>query len=354
VFGNVLGGLLTGFVLLPMAGTERTLLAFGLLGLMFGLALRSVGRRIASVVVRFACISLLAIAAVASFPRPGELYAAMHTPPFAGGTARFVEGFDSVVFTWQNGEQMRNYINGQGHGYRPGPLYYAEAIEGLTFAPNPRRVLVIGFGAGSTTEAALLPPEVQQVTLVELSGSLIENLRNFPVTKRILDDRRVNLAIDDGRRFLERSGEKFDAILMDPLRTTTAYSNNLHSRQFFSLCARHLTDGGVLMVGGVGDDAVIPRTVVEEFPHVRVYPSFSLASKTPMRQNRERLERMLGSFDAEMQAAIWSLAQDAIDGRMLAAASSAYPTNNDWHPASEYYLGMQFRRLLSRLIPPHP
>lgn len=353
VFGNVLGALLTGFVLLPLAGTERTVLAFALLGLMFGLAPRTVGRRSVPGAARFACVSVLVIAAVASCPRPGELYAAMHTPPFASGTARFVEGFDSVVFTWQNGEQMRNFINGQGHGYRPGPLFYAEAIEGLTFTPSPRKVLIIGFGAGSITEAALLPSEVQQVTLVELNASLIENLRKFPVTNRILGDRRVTLVIDDGRRLLERSGERFDAILMDPLRTTTAYSNNLHSRQFFSLSARHLTPGGVLMVGGVSDSAVIPRTLLEEFPYVRAYPSFSLASKASMRQNHDRLERMLGSFDPEMQAAIWSLAQDAVDGATLVAATSDYPSNQDWRPVSEYYLGLQFRRLLSKIVRPH-
>ncbi len=344
VLGNVLGGLITGFVLLPSIGSEMTVLAFGSVGLLFGLAPLGVGGRRVHGVYRLACTVILVAGAAAVFPGRGALYAAMHTPPFASGTVRFEEGTDSVVFTYEDRGRLVNFINGQGHGYRPGPLFLAEAIEGLTYARSPRKVLVIGFGAGSSTEAALIPNEVDKVTVVELCGSLITNLRKFPAIRNILDDRRVGLVIDDGRRFLLRAPDQFDVILMDPLRTTTAYSNNLHSRQFFALAAKHLTPGGILMVGGVEDSLVIPRTLLQEFPYVRTYLSYSLASKTPLRQNRPRLERLLGTFPVDTQAAIWSQAQDALEGRALVEATSPYPVNQDWQPASEYYLGLQLRQ----------
>jgi predicted membrane-bound spermidine synthase len=346
VIGNVLGGLLTGFVLLPAAGTEMTVLAFGALGLLFGLAPRTIGNRDAPGFYRIAGVLLLLLGAIAVFPRPGKLYAVMHEMPFTRGNAHFEEGFDAVVFTYQDGEQFLNFINGQGHGYRPAPLFYAEAIEGLTFAASPRNVLVIGFGAGSITEAVLIPPEVQRVTVAELCGSAIANLRKFPVFDKILGDKRIHVVLDDGRRFLQGSGEQFDAILMDPVRTTTAYSNNLHSRQFFALAADHLTPGGILMVGGVGESRVIPRTLLEEFPYVLAYENFSLASKAPLRQNRERLERLLGSFPVEMQAAIWARMQDPLEGKALTRATAGCPVNQDWRPASEYYLGLQLRQWL--------
>ncbi len=345
--GNVLGGLLTGFVLLPLAGTERTVLVFGSLGLLFGLASGASHKTLLPAFTRLAGVLLLLVVAAAIFPRPGKLYAAMHQAPFSSGSARFEEGLDAVVLTYEAGEQLRNFINGQGHGYRPGPLFFAEAIEGLTFTPTPRDVLIIGFGAGSSTEAALLSAEVQQVTVVELCGSVIRNLRKFPVLAHILGDRRVRLVIDDGRRFLQRTPEQFDVILMDPVRTTTAYSNNLHSRQFFALAGKHLAPGGILMVGGVGDSLVVPRTLLEEFPFVRTYASFSLASKAPLRQNRGRLERLLGSFPAEMQAAIWGLSQDPLEGRVLTKATEGYAANQDWRPVSEYYLGLQLRQWIA-------
>jgi predicted membrane-bound spermidine synthase len=347
VIGNVLGGLLTGFVLLPVAGTERTVLSFGALGLLFGLLPRAIGNWYAPRIYRIAAVLLLLIGALAVFPRRGNLYAAMHEFPFTRGTTRFEEGFDAVVFTCQEGEQLRNFINGQGHGYRPGPLFYAEAIEGLTLAASPRNVLVIGFGTGSIAEAALLTAEVQRVTVVELCGSAITNLRKFPVVDAILGDRRIQVVVDDGRRFLQRSGEQFDAILMDPVRTTTAYSNNLHSRQFFALAAQHLAPGGILMVGGIEENKLVSRTLLAEFPYVRSYDSYSLASRAPLRRYRERLERVLGSFPVEMQAAIWDRMQDPLEGALLERATAGYPVNEDWRPVSEYYLGWQLRQWLA-------
>ena len=100
------------------------------------------------------------------------------------------------------------------------------------------------------------------------------------------------------------------------------------------------------MVGGVGESRVIPRTLLEEFPYVRAYDSFSLASKAPLRQNRERLERLLGSFPVEMQAAIWARMQDPLEGKALTRATAGYPVNEDWRPASKYYLGLQLRQWL--------
>lgn len=351
VLGNVSGGLVTGFVLLPFAGSENTILILGSAGLLFGLASGVFAGRSVPGFYRAAGVLLLVVGFLAAFPRRGILYEAIHMAPFAPCRTYMKEGLDAVVVTYEDGAQVRNFINGQGHGYRPGPLFYAEAIEGLTFAPSPRNVLVLGFGAGSGTEAALLSTDAIRVTVVELCSSVIGNMQKLPMFDRIFRDRRLHLVIDDGRRFLQRSDERFDVILMDPLRTTTAYSNNLHSRQFFSLAAKHLTPGGILMVGGVGECLVIPRTLAEEFPFVRSYLSFTLASKYPMHQNQERLRAMLGSYSVEMQAAIWSLAQDPLEGRDLAKAIEGYPVNQDWMPVSEYYLGLQAWQWWHRLRP---
>ncbi len=338
VMGNVGGGLLTGLVLLPMMGTENVVLMFGSVSLLFGLApcLGKTERRVR--LVRVAGTAFLLVLAVLVFPRRGELYTAMHEDPWGGSEVRLQEGIDAVVITYRQGEQYRNFINGQGHGYRPGPLFYAEAVEGLTWAPTPRSVLIIGLGAGSITETALIPAEVKKVTVVELCGSLVRNLRKFQLFAGMLGDSRVGIVVDDGRRFLLRTAEQFDVILMDPLRTTSAYSNNLHSREFFALAAAHLAQGGVLMVGGIGESREVTRTLLEVFPHVRAYPGFSLASTAPMRRDRDRLERLFDSFPVEIQAAVWDRIENALEGPALAKAVAGARVNTDLHPGSEYYL----------------
>jgi spermidine synthase len=344
VLGNVAGGLITALVLLPAIGTEQTVLCFGAMGLLFGMAPMTANGSLLPALPRRIGVLTLVILSVVTFPRRGALYAEMHVPPFAPGSAQFEEGRDAVVMTYEAGDRMRNFINGQGHGYRPGELFLAEAIEALSAAPSPRKVLVVGFGAGSITEAALGSPEVEEVTIVELCGSVIRNLRKFPSLAATLDDVRVRVVIDDGRRLLQRNDERFDLILMDPVRTTTAYANNLHSRQFFELATARLAEGGILMVGGIGDGAVVPRTLLAVFAHVRAYSGFSVASQRPLLRNHDRRNGLLAAYPEATRARILELAQNSLEGEALEAATARSPINQDWRPVTEYYLGLQLRQ----------
>jgi len=344
VLGNVAGGLITALVLLPAIGTELTVLCFGAMGLLFGMAPMTANGLLLSVLPWRIGVLTLVILSVVTFPRRGALYAEMHVPPFAPGSAQFEEGRDAVVMTYEAGDRMRNFINGQGHGYRPGELFLAEAIEALSAAPSPRKVLVVGFGAGSITEAALGSPEVEEVTIVELCGSVIRNLRKFPSLAATLDDVRVRVVIDDGRRLLQRNDERFDLILMDPVRTTTAYANNLHSRQFFELATARLAEGGILVVGGIGDGAVVPRTLLAVFAHVRAYSGFSVASQRPLLRNHDRRNGLLSAYPEATRARILELAHNSLEGEALEAATARSPINQDWRPVTEYYLGLQLRQ----------
>ena len=343
VAGNVLGGLTTGLVLLPAAGTELTLLWLGCLGLAFGLFVGARGLRWRGAVRRAAAVSALAVAFGAAFPGRGQLYAAMHVPPFEPFSLSVREGRDAVVLTYENGGNLRNFVGGQGHGYRPGPFFYAEALEGLGHAPALGHVLVVGLGAGSFVEAALADPRLGRVTVVELCPSVVANLRRSAALAPLFSDPRLTLEIDDARRFLVRTEARFDAILMDPLRTTTAYSNNVHSRQFFALARERLAPDGVLLVGGLADEAVIARTLLGEFAVVRAYPGFCLASGEPFRLRVPDVDRS----SATVPPGTYDLLADArsavVEGQRLRELTARVPANDDWWPASEYYLTLPIR-----------
>jgi spermidine synthase len=198
---------------------------------------------------------------------------------------------------------------------------------------------VIGFGAGTISEAALMTGEAERITVVELSRTLLDTLRPLPPAARVFDHPLVRVLEGDGRQYLQRSGETFDAILMDPLRTTTAYSNNLHSVEFFALASRRLAPDGVLMVGGLDGGPIVPRTLLAEFPHVRAYPYFCLAAKRPLRVNQARFDRLLEQVPEEHREYIRGVLGDALEDEALAHATAGAPVNRDWRPASEYYLG---------------
>jgi len=193
---------------------------------------------------------------------------------------------------------------------------------------------------------------VQKVTLVELSGTLIKNLRKMPLFGEILDDSRLNLIIDDGRRFLLSTNEKFDLILMDPLRETTSYSNNLYSQQFFQLASRRLNAGGVLMLGTYEQDNSIKRvmwkTILSVFDYVQAHPFFSLASNAPLTKNNEREKSLLASLPQKVHDEILSQKFRAKYTKLyvqdyIREITDRYPVNQDYKPVCEYYIGLKIR-----------
>jgi spermidine synthase len=187
---------------------------------------------------------------------------------------------------------------------------------------------------------------VRHVTLVELSRTLLENLAEIPLFRSILADPRLEVVHDDGRRFLLHTEARYDLVLMDPLRTTTAYSNNLYSLEFFRLIARHLTDCGVLLLW-TDDALVVPRTAATAFPRVALYPlstdaGFVLASACALSRSEERLWGALGAAPPAERPALarWLLPlRPALERDELLRLTAGHRINRDFEPVSEYYLG---------------
>ncbi|MDP8247263.1 MAG: fused MFS/spermidine synthase [Candidatus Tritonobacter lacicola] len=350
IVGNVLGGIVTGFLILPFIGTETTLLLFALVNI--SLLLFASG--FANKVRRTAATAALAAAAILFFPRGGQLYRAMHFAPAVVGEGYniyFEEGIDGIVLTYQNGEVVKNYISGLGHGGRPGYWFYYQAIEAASYAPKTGNVLIIGYGAGTITEAILNMDDAEKVTVVELSDTLMNNLTKMELFEDMVSDPRLRLVIDDGRRFLLRTDEKFDLILMDPLRTTTAYSNNIYSREFFELAEEHLKPGGVFLVY-TEELRVMPKTVLSVFDYVRWYYPFCVASNEPLKRNDRKRSEHLGHYTPRERALILQEEEYLGDESTIEKMTKGYPVNRDRKPVCEYYLGLKVKEKLDPGLSP--
>ena len=345
--GNVLGGILTGFVLLPIMGTSSTLLAFVAIGLLFGLFVTQVSGRALRLGPKIGVAATLVVVTLALFPKGDRLYAVMHESPREGFETFIEEVIGGVVVTLQSNDTTYHYINGLGQAVRPRPRFYYEAIEGLSLARQVENVLVIGFGTGSTTEMILKMDSVKKVTIVELNRAVLRNLEKIPLFAELLGEDRVEVVIEDGRRFLSRSDEKFDLIQIDALRATTSYSNNLYSRQFFELASQHLNDGRVFMVW-MDEHRVIPKTIRAAFQHVRVYDFFSLASNEVLVRNDEVRTALLSSFSPAERVEIGTQGTYVGDESFIEDVTAGYSINEDWKPVTEYYLGLRIENTLRR------
>lgn len=197
--------------------------------------------------------------------------------------------------------------------------------------PRPRRVLVIGGGDGGTLEEVLKHP-VEQATMVEIDREVVEVSRTFlpSICGRAFEDPRARLLIDDGIAFVRGTRERFDVILVDST-DPKGPGVPLFSEEFYTACARVLTDEGMLVAqsgshvfqAALAADvrtrlASIFPTVVTYWAAVPAYPgvlwTFSCGSKRhdPRALGAEHIAGRLASvstryYDARMHAAAFTL-----------------------------------------------
>jgi len=344
ILGNVAGGLVTAFVLLPWLHTEPTLRMFAVAGvLMVLLASTRTERSAVPRMWRIAATAAPIALALMLFPGAGRLYAAMHVPPAGYDESVLEEGRDAIVITYLHGDAMINYINGSSHGSRPGYGFYYETIETLSHAPHAKTALVIGLGTGSILEQVLAAPQMERATVVEINATSVANLRKLPLFQRLLSDPRVDLVVDDGRRYLLRTTGRFDLVLMDPLRTKTAYSTNIYSAEIARIIRDRLAPGGVAMVW-TDEFHVLPRTWASVFPHARLYSYFLICSTDPLARDAALAERLIAQHGDAGRRAIEAYDHSYVGDRdRILAATASYPLDHDWAPVTEYFLGLAVR-----------
>jgi spermidine synthase len=113
---------------------------------------------------------------------------------------------------------------------------------------NPRKVLVIGCGAGVTAGAVSVDPMVKDQTIAEIEPlvprvvSTYFSQHNF----NVVANPKVKVHLDDARHYLLTTDEKFDAITSDPLDPWVKGAATLYTREFFEVVKSHLNPGGVV------------------------------------------------------------------------------------------------------------
>ena len=355
IVGCILGPLLAGFILLPWLGerTSMLLLASPWFGMAFlgGKRKEAAGPQLAagwqSLTAAVLLISALTIFAYskdygALFPKSIVLRDSTATVIAAG------EGMDK-----------RLLVNGFGMTVLTPITKMMAHFTLASLTTPPRNVLIVCFGMGTTFRSAMswgIP-----VTAVELVPSVPALFTYYhPDGAAIMASPRAHVVIDDGRRFLDRTAEKFDAIIIDPPPPTEAAGSSLlYSRDFYVLAKQHLAPGGILQqwffFGDDVDRAAVTRALVDVFPYVRVFqsmwgdPSFHfLASDSPIlnrtapdlvtRTPPAAINDMMEWGPAKTPEAQYELLLSReLSPQGFIARSPKTPALDDDHPINEYF-----------------
>jgi len=113
---------------------------------------------------------------------------------------------------------------------------------------NPRKVLVIGCGAGVTAGAVSVDPMVKDQTIAEIEPLVPRVVSTYFAAHNfnVVANPKVKVHLDDARHYLLTTNEKFDAVTSDPLDPWVKGAATLYTREFFDVVKSHLNPGGVV------------------------------------------------------------------------------------------------------------
>jgi spermidine synthase len=187
----------------------------------------------------------------------------------------------------------------------------------ILLAESPRRVLVIGHGAGVTARSALAHDDVEDVVSIELERKVLECAPFFRAPDApVAPDPRLRLVENDGRNFLLATRSTFDVICSQPSNPWVSGAAPLFTAEAYRAGARKLAPGGVfcqwLQTYEMSEEnlRVLVRTFAREFPHVALFSSsvkgnvFMIGSARDIRLDQRRLESIArGRLGVEMRRA---------------------------------------------------
>lgn len=298
--GTIVGALLGGLLLLPALGIHRSVVLASALHVAVGAVywgLQRHGtpvRRLAGAAAAVPLFVLLtwaippwdrALMSSGVFHRPGRFF---DLPPGQGvrealsdqELVYYDEGIDGTVAVVASGSHRILVINGKTDASNLLDLPHQVMLGHLPILahPEPRQVLVIGVGSGITTHAVVTHPEVEHVTLLEISPEVVAASEFFAEENgRVLEDRRVDLVLGDARNTLLAERRSYDVIVSQPSNPWISGVSNLFTREFFELADSRLAPGGVmaqwfqLYSMSTTDMKSVIRTFQSVFRHVTMW-----------------------------------------------------------------------------------
>jgi spermidine synthase len=111
-----------------------------------------------------------------------------------------------------------------------------------------KEVLIVGGGDCGIAEEVLKHKSVQRLTQVEIDASVVEfSKQHFPeFTRPVLRDKRFDLVIDDGMKYVATTDRRFDVIIVDST-DPQGPGKVLFSAKFYAACKRCMKPGGVMV-----------------------------------------------------------------------------------------------------------
>jgi spermidine synthase len=210
---------------------------------------------------------------------------------------------------------------------------------------DPKSALSIGLGAGSVNRLfnPLYPAAI--LTSVEIDPMIVDLAVEFT---RFQQSERNKVVIEDGRRFLRRSHDKWDWIIIDAFVRNSQYPPHLATHEFFTLVSDHLSEGGVLAINVISGNKLFDcliGAIASAFRSCVLFPVPRTANVVVLASMRAQADLEAAIKSASPSPAL--LADNGVDLSLFRAAAAppgalacARPLTDDFAPTE--FLGAQW------------
>ncbi len=294
IAGSTLGPLLTGFIIMDMFSMEACFRLIGSLTLLlsaFTLIITSSSTSIRTCAILIACSSFGLLASIA----PHAPWLASELANTGNNIRYLIENRHGVIHVIKQGEDDDIVFGGNVYDGRTNIslLRNSNKIDRAyllhVIQPKPENVLVIGLSTGAWTRVITANLDIKSIDVVEINPGYIELIKRYKQLSPLLDDKRLHVHIDDGRRWLRQHAKMYDMIVMNTTFHWRANSTNLLSTEMLELIRAHLAPGGIIAFNSTGSDDAF-KTASEVFKNTYRFRNFIYASDHDFRPELAQAE----------------------------------------------------------------
>ena len=279
--GAVLGGVLTGFVLIPLMGVQLSIMVLGLAGIWLGGAMVQVFYSRPGLALRIGSIATVVVLTVIAAIIPSEMFRWSLDETYTGEILSVKEGLTTTVAVTKKDDG--NLLMAIDHIEMAGDDIHRSAQKTLGHLAvllhgDPKDVLTFGLGTGETT-ACLAKHDLRRIDCVEIAPEVTEIAIKFFSHINLGEQlsQKVNIIYMDGKNYLNLTDRKYDIILNDSNVHSTSGSAPLFTKEHFQSALAHLNPGGLFMTKlhleghpKSNFDSIL-ATFLDVFPHVTVW-----------------------------------------------------------------------------------
>ncbi len=287
--GAVVGGLVTGFIFMPLLGTQLSMLIFGLTGIWIAVFVWLLFAGSSKAAGRFGFLATAGLLTVVALKMPSDLFdTVVKSNPMLPKQLELVaveEGVSTTVSLCRDPQEDTLYLYTSGQRVA-GDTYFWRSDQkmlghfGILLNSKAKKVLSVGFGSGEST-ACMAQHELERAVCVEIAPEVVNlSLRFFGHIN--LGDKlnnEIEMIYMDAKNYIHLTDDKYDAIVNDSIHPKHfAENSSLYAKEYFEDARKRLNKNG-LFISWIPTHNVEPLfvlnsivgTMMEVFPHVTLW-----------------------------------------------------------------------------------